>query len=219
MAKPLTVTKQGDKFHVEGYPDAIAVKRIDDPIARQLQATSLHHVDLSFCRAALAQIADLDRAAQPLLAEALWVSSIARYFKCFGQNKAPTQLPERKILKGQIEAAKVFAYFRDLRDKHIIHDENPYSQGFAAVALNSRDAKFKVADILSLEVNAFTVDDDHLGSFSRLVDFTFGWVDSKRDELLRLLGAKDEQWEYDKLLALPDVAYTAPTATQVSVKR
>jgi hypothetical protein len=159
MVKPLTITKQGDKLHIEGYPDAVAMKRIDDPIAKQLQAMVLHHFDLNFCRGALAEIAGLDRSTQRLLAEALWVSCIARYFKCFGDNKARTQLSERKILKDHTGADRVFAYFRDLRDKHIIHDENPYSQAFTGVALNPRDAKFKVADIVSLAMNAFTVDD------------------------------------------------------------
>ncbi len=68
------------------------MKRIDDPIAKQLQAMTLHHIDLSFCRGTLAEIVGLDRSTQPLLAEALWVSCIARYFKCFGDNKTRTQL-------------------------------------------------------------------------------------------------------------------------------
>ena len=219
MAMQLTFTKHGDTFHIENYPHAIAVKRIDDPIARQLQGISLHRSDLNFCRAALAQLADLDRIAQALLAEAWWVSAIARYFKCFGRNTVRTQLSARKILKGQIGAFGVFAYFQDLRDKHIIHDENPYTQSFAGIALNGRDAKVKVADILSGTMNVFTADDSHLTSFSKLVDFTLSWVTSKQDELLNLLGAKYERWPYDELLALPDVSQTIPTSEQVNVKR
>jgi hypothetical protein len=219
MVKPLTLTKLGDKLHIEGYPDAVAVKQIGDPIARQLQGIALHRFDLGYCRAALAELARLDRSTQPLLAEALWVSSIARYFKCFGTNKARTQLSSQKVLKDHPGADKVFAYFRELRDKHIIHDENPYSQAFAGVALNAKDAEFKVADIISLAVNAFTVDDDHLRSFSQLAEVTLAWVDVKREELHTRLGKQYEQWRYEDLLALPDISYTAPTSDKVGTTR
>src|SRR6476660_3379814 len=121
MVKPLKIARLGDKLHIEGYPNAVGAKRIDDPIARQLQAVALHHFDLSYCCAALAELGRLDRAVQPLLAEALWVSAIARYFKCFGANNARTQLSPRKIFKNQPGGEEVFGYFHDLRDKHIIH--------------------------------------------------------------------------------------------------
>ncbi|MBX9961833.1 MAG: hypothetical protein K2Y35_02170 [Burkholderiales bacterium] len=219
MAKPLTITKIGDKLDIEGYPNAVAVKRIDDPIARQLQGIALHHFDLSYCRAALAELTHLDRSIQPLLAEALWVSTIARYFKCFGRNKSRTQLSPEKILKNHPGAEEVFGYFRDLRDKHIIHDENPYSQAFTGIALNVKDAEYKIADVFSLAMNAFTVDDDHLRSFTQLTAVTLAWVDAKRDELHNLLGKQYEQWEYEVLLALPDIAFTVPTSDKVDSKR
>ena len=219
MTKPLTITKLGEKLHIEGYPDAVAVKRIDDVIARQLQAITLHHFDLDFCRKSLDELARLDRGLQPLLAEALWVSSIARYFKCFGENKARTQLGPKKILKLQPGAEKVFGYFHHLRDKHIIHDENPYSQAFTAVVLNPKGAQWKVADIVSLAMSAFTVDDDHLRSFSQLVDVTLAWVSAKRDELHNILGKEYEKWKYDDLLALPNISYTTPTSDKVGIRR
>jgi hypothetical protein len=173
MAKSLAVTLQGSQLHIEGYPDAVAIKRIDDPIAKQLQAMHLHFSDLQFSRTALAEILTLDRLASTLLVEALWVSAIARYFKCFGGSKARSQLSAKKTLMGHDGADQVFEYFRDLRDKHIIHDDNPYSQAFAGIALNARDAEFKVADIVALALNAFTVDEFHLQSFVQLVAVTF----------------------------------------------
>lgn len=219
MIKQLTITKLGDKLHIEGYPDAVALKQIDDVIARQLRAIALHRFDLNFCRESLADLTRLDRGAQPLLAEALWVSSIARYFKCFGKNKARTQLTPKKVLKEHPGAEKVFAYFQDLRDKHIIHDENPYSQAFTALVLNAQGAKFKVADIISLAMNALTVDDDHLRSFSQLVEVTLAWVDAKRNALHNILGKEYEQWKYEDLLALPDISYTTPTSDKVGITR
>jgi len=219
MLKNLRFTKEGGRLHIEDYPDAVALKRIDDPAARQLQAMTLHHADLSFCQQALAEVARLDRSQQTLLAEGLWIAAIARFFKCFGKNKARTQLSAKKILRDFVGAGAVFAYFEALRNKHIIHDENPYSQAFTGVALNAREAEYKVADIIAMAFNAFTVDDDHLVQFRQLVDVTLLWVAAEREELHNLLGKAYEQTLYDELLALPDITFTVPGSKQVDKHR
>lgn len=219
MVKPLIVTVTDGRFHIENYPDAVALKRIDTPIARQLQAMTLHQFDLSFCRNALVEIARLDREENVLTAEGLWVAALARYFKCFGKNKSRSQLSAQKILRSHPGAEAVFTYFQDLRDKHIIHDENPFTQAFTGVAVNSKEAQYKVADIISLAFNAFTVDDAHLIQFTQLIDITLAWVNAKRNELHNILGHEYEQWPHQDLLTLPDIQYTVPTADVVGVKR
>ena len=219
MVKPLRFTVTDDRFHIEDYPDAVALKRIETPIARQLQAVTLHQFDLTFCRDALAEIARLNRTENVTVVEGLWVAAIARYFKCFGDNKSRSQLSAKKIFKEHPGAEAVFAYFQDLRDKHIIHDENPFTQSFTGVAVNGPEAPYKVADIISLAFNAFTVDDAHLTQLTQLVDVTLNWVNAKRDELHNNLGREFEQWSREKLLALPDIQYTVPTANVVGVKR
>jgi hypothetical protein len=113
----------------------------------------------------------------------------------------------------------VFQYYKDLRDKHIIHDENPYSQAFTAVALNTKDSQFKVADIVSLSMNILTTDKEHIQSFSQLVQFTYEWVKIKHEELHNKLGAEYEKKDYETLLLLPDVIYQKPNADKVSEKR
>ena len=123
------------------------------------------------------------------------------------------------MLKGQAGAMPVFRYFQDLRDKHIIHDENPYSQSYVALALNAENTKFKVADVISLAINAFTADDSHLQSFSQLVQFTLEWVEHKRDELHNLLGARYESENYEALMLLPNIEYRAPTANEIALAR
>lgn len=219
VIKNVRMTKQKDKIHIKDYPDAIAVKLIEDPIDRQLQAIALHHVDLSFCHQALQLIPSLDKSRDVLLIESLWISSIALFFKCFAPNRARKQLSAEKILMGQSGAMDVFNYFLNIRNKHIVHDENPYSQSFAAVVLMKREAPYKVADILSIVFSAFLVDNDHFTSFLQLVNFTLDWVTTKLDELHNLLGKKYEQISYDELLSLPDVTYTAPMASEAKITR
>jgi hypothetical protein len=90
---------------------------------------TLHLSDLYFCEAALEQIDRLD-SRRGVIAEALWVAAIARYFKCFGSSQSRAQLSAKKILKSHPGAEEVFDYFKNLRDKHLIHDESALTQGF-----------------------------------------------------------------------------------------
>jgi hypothetical protein len=213
------ITRLGDGIHIEGYPNAVGVRRIKDRHAQQLQALVLHRSDLNYCREALTALAGLDRSAQPLLAEALWLSAIARYFKCFGNSGARTQLSRKRVLKDHPGADEVFAYFRKLRDKHLIHDENPYSQSFCGVVLNARAAESKVADIIAMTMNPGPVDDDNIGSFSQLVGLALAWVEAKHDELHTHIRQMYEAWTYEDLLALPMISYTVPTSDEVGVAR
>jgi hypothetical protein len=220
MVKPLRYSGPRDTLHIE-HPNVVALKRIDEPIARQLQALALHHYDLGFSHDALGEIAKLDRSQrrERFLAEALWISSMARYFKCFGGNQSRISLSATKVLKGHEDAKHVFRYFQALRDKHIIHDENPFSQAFAGVALGHRDAKPKVEGVLSMAFNKLTMDDEELRKFSDLLRLTIAWVDARRHELSDTLAQKYEQWTYDDLMALPDIPFTVPSSDQVAVKR
>lgn len=218
MAKYLDISQRDSQLHIEGYPDAVALKRIDTPVARQLQATTLHLSDLLFCEAALKELNQLV-SRHGVTPEALWVAAIARYFKCFGNSGARAQLSAKKILKSHPGAEVVFIYFKDLRDKHLIHDESALTQGFTGVAVNGIGAKYQVADIIAMSFNAFTIDDAHLTQFSQLVNITLDWLRKKQKNLHNLLGAEYEKWARDDLLALPDITYTVPGSEAVRTKR
>nr|MDP2192030.1 hypothetical protein [Rhodoferax sp.] len=218
MAKHLDITRINGQFHIEGYPDAVALKRIDTPVARQLQATTLHLSDLLFCETALEQLTQLE-SRHGVIPEALWVAAIARFFKCFGNSESRAQLSEKKILKSHAGAHDVFGYFKNLRDKHLIHDESALTQGFTGVAVNAVGAQYQVADIIAMSFNAFTIDDAHLVQFRQLVNVTLAWLRQKQEDLHNLLGAEYEKWARDDLLALPDITYTVPGSDAVSTKR
>lgn len=219
MIRPLDISLKNGQLHIENYPDAVALKSIDTSIARQLQAVTLHEVDLIFCRDALAEITKLKRSENQIVFEALWIAAIARFFKCFSLSKSRSQLSEVKIFKDDAELKAVFAYFQNLRDKHVIHDENAYTQSFTGVAVNSADSPHKVADIISISLNAITVDEVRVARLTLLVDKTLKWVSAKRLELHNYLGKEYEGWSHERLLALPDIQFTVPGEGEVGIKR
>jgi hypothetical protein len=65
----------------------------------------------------------------PFQREAMWRSAIVHLLKCFGDHEARFSLQPRQVYRGEPpEAIENFEYFKGLRDKHLVHDENSYAQ-------------------------------------------------------------------------------------------
>lgn len=193
----------------------VILKQINDHVAKQLQAIVLHEVDLYFCCYCLNELASLDCEKESDLAEAFWISCIARFFKCFGGSKARSQLSARKIFKSNPQGNEAFKYFKALRDRHIIHDENPFSEAFVAIAINPPEHKNSVAQVFGGPVHLFTINSADLKRLRQLIDTTLAWVSGKRVELEKALTVTYGQWTRDRLLALPDVTTSCPDPNDV----
>jgi hypothetical protein len=218
--KPLDISLMPSGFQINGYPQAVAVKSIDHPNARQLEAMTLHEADLLVAQASIHACAATAKDTNPLIAEGLWTGALVRYFKCFGQSESRSKLSIHKILRGvPVEAMEAFAYFEHLRNKNIVHDENAFSQSNIGVIVNAPGEPWKVADVVSLSIHRATFGDEHLSSFLRLIEHTLAWVQEKRVKLHDLLGKHYELMTHDELMDLPSVEYRVPVASDVGKAR
>jgi hypothetical protein len=215
--KNLRYTKVGDQIHIEDYPDAVALVEIDDPRVPLLQSLSLHRVDLTFADAALGYIRE--QATDDPLREILWYSAVARYFKCFQESKSRRKLEPAKVFSSEPTANETFQYFKALRNKHLLHDENAYSQCLIGAVINSPDAQRKIGDIVSIAVNAHTADQSHYESFFPLVHFTYQWVLAKTEELHVEIAQTLEAVPYEKLVSRRPLSFTMPPAGDISKRR
>lgn len=132
-------TRTEGGLHVEGFPDAVKLIKLDDHKARRVADLLLHQHDLEFADACLEAInkAPVD---PPTIREALWRCAIVHFVKCFGSSAARFQLNREKIYKNEPpEAMQSFEYFKHLRDKHVVHDANSYSQSIPGAVLNRGD--------------------------------------------------------------------------------
>ncbi|MGM9515960.1 hypothetical protein ACS5PK_17050 [Roseateles sp. DB2] len=215
--KTLRFTKDGDYLRLEDYPDAAALVEIDGPRVPLLQSLSLHRVDLTLAGAALGFIAE--HSAQGPLREVLWYSAVARYFKCFQRSESRIRLEPDEVFSEADHARGTFKYFKDLRNKHLLHDENAYSQCLVGAVINQRQAQQKIADVVSIAVNANSADQGHYESFFPLLHFTHEWVVA-RIEALRLEIASDLEYEsYESLLDRKPLSFCMPPAHEVSKRR
>lgn len=213
------VSKTDDSgFHVEGFPDALKLIRIDGPKAQRLGDLALHRADLHFAAECLDGI-DLVPAEPHVLRQALWRSAITHYMKCFGDSAARFQLSPERVYKGEQAGLIAFSYFKDLRNKHLVHDENSYAQSLPAAVLNNRDKTHKIEKILCFSAIAETLSPENYSNLNLLIEKASRWVESEFDTLGNVLTEELEKEPYNSLLAREGVSYRVPNTDELGKNR
>jgi len=138
------ISQQESGLHIEGCPDAVKVIAVEGWRSKRLADLALHKDDLEFADSCLDAI-NVSPEEPFVIREALWRSAIVHFMKCFGDSGARFQLSSVKILNGELpEVSMAFEYFKDLRNKHFVHDENSYAQSLPGAILNrQRDKKLQ----------------------------------------------------------------------------
>ncbi|HVK57128.1 MAG TPA: hypothetical protein VM532_19120 [Burkholderiales bacterium] len=193
-------------------------KRIDGHLVKQYQAIVLHELDLRFCQSCLCELKSLDYNRQSERAEAYWISCVTRFFKCFGESKARAKLSASKIFKPDAGSTADFEYFRALRNKHIVHDENSFSDVLVAVAVNASEQEPPFVEVFASPIHLFTIEGD-LERLGNLVKKALEWIAERRSQLEEALTATYIQWTRERLLALPDLTAAGPSQNDVFLTR
>ncbi len=204
-----SVTKTKSGFQIEGFPDAAKVIQIEGPKAKRLADLSLHKTDLEFaseCLETINQVPD-----KPwVLRQALWRSAAIHYMKCFGGNNTRGQLSPNKIYKGNTEALTAFNYFKDLRNKHFVHDENSYAQSIPCAILNKPDKSYKIEKIVCFSAIGETLEQGNWNNLHLLIQTARKWVVVEFDKLCKIITKDLEAKPYEGLNNLEPVTYTVP---------
>lgn len=218
----MNIEVDGNKFRIDGYPNAIAAKALRPSDSKELAALALHRSDLGKCVAWLDQIDKvlaLKTEEGKTIADGLMLAVIAKAFKCFGTSASRGKLRKEDITGTDNSKIAVFDYFKNLRNKHVIHDENSYSQSFPALIVNNVNEPTKVADVLILAFNSNYLDQSHLAALRQLVTATKEWIENRCEKLRTEMVAKYDKMSHQDLMALGDLVYKAPTASDVQTKR
>jgi len=206
-----------DGLWIEGYPDAVKAVVIDGPLVRQLSHLTLHATDL---RAALECVTELQAHPQTstVARESLWESAIVRLFKCFGTSQSRAQLSPTKIFPEGLPR-QVFRYFKSLRDKHLVHDENAYTQVIPAAVIGPETSAEHVQDIICSVVTGVTLTEANLSNLRLLIETALQWVEPKADEVRAKIKAELEDEDYPSLITRPQAQFTVPTLEQLHQPR
>jgi hypothetical protein len=221
--KQLTTTLEDDgkRFKIHDYPNAVWLgAAIESEEVDALRSFALHEHDLSTCQEALNYCAPIVAAKDPgkiYLVQTLWTGIVARYIKCFNGGVRMAPLDYEYLFPTQDEK-DAHQYFFNLRNKHLVHDANGYSQVHVAVVVNPVGAPCKVGDIVSHLVEALP-SLQHLESIAYLVKHALAFVRQRRSLLHISLGLIYEQKSHNELMALPAPQWRVPTHKDVGRER
>jgi hypothetical protein len=200
------------KFHLEGYPDVVKLVRLDGHKARQVAHYGLHKSDLKLASDCLERLP----AANDLV---VWTSAIVHFVKCFRGAGARSSLNSDRIYKGNALALQAFTYFLHLRNKHIVHDENSYTQGIPGAAINGGGKPFKVERIWATSVTGWTLEQGNFENLRLLIADARRWVDEKFEALCQDLTKELEKEPLQDLLAREEVTFTTPQLSEIGRRR
>ena len=205
-------------IHIKGFPDATKVIKLSGPKAQQLSELDSHRNDLQIALASLEGINGVALESS-LARQGLWRSAVEHSMKCFSASEARSKLNPKKVFKGDSEALEVYEYFRYLRNKHIAHDENAYSQSIPGAVLNRPNAKYRIAKIVCFSAIAETLDQGNYGNLHKMVTDTLSHIDARFDSLCSDLTAELETRSYGELDAMEDMTYSKPELENIGKSR
>jgi hypothetical protein len=215
----LSTTCSSSGIHIEGFPDAIKVIKIEEKKGQRLADLALHKVDLEFAKNCLEAIKPiLDAGNFDIVSQALWFSAITSYIKCFGISKSRFQLDYKTIYKDVLPKT-LSVYFKNLRNKHLTHDENSFSQSFSGAVLNKKENPYKIAKIITVSVTANTLTQGNYNNLKLLIEDALAWAIKQYNTLCTDLTQKYEQHSHESLLAFKDIKFDMPSIDFVDKPR
>jgi hypothetical protein len=202
----IPISLDGNRIIVDGFPDAVKVFSLNGPESKRLADLALHRHDLEFALGCLEVLAEgaIQGSFQQI---ALWQAAIVNYVKCFGKSSSRFSLDFKTVFRNEPDAHEPHQYFKSLRDKHVVHDENSYAEMRAGAVLNGPDSQSKIAKIVCFGAFGVGIEDDNYSNLMLLTSHSLRWVVNEFDVLCNRITDQLEQLPYENLLSQKMMAY------------
>ncbi|MGG7557796.1 hypothetical protein [Pseudomonas sp. ES3] len=208
----------GSQLKVMGIQDATKLVALRGSIAQKLSELSLHKEDLMFSYRCLDEL--INEQLSSTTRRSLWLSAITFYTKCFDKTVKRKSLPEEEIFRHESPTAiLVHNHFKTLRNKHLIHDENPLSQSTPAAALNDGTKSYKIEKIICLNTFGETYSKESHTNLSLLIQLAIKNVTFNFNKLCDELTIELEKESYQSLSSRNEPTYTVPTTAEFTQKK
>ncbi len=205
-------------LYIEGYPTAEKVVHVEFEQALELADLRAHQSDLKFAQEAVAFLIDRDRdTTNDVLARSAFIAAMVKYVGCF---KASVRRPlVANDIYGQSEGAlRVFEYFDNLRNKHVLHDVNNYTTSQTGLVVRPTSTEARVIDAFSI-VSNFAIDEDHTRQLRQLIDFALAYVDGAAENKAQEVVGIGRLMSDGEIDALPNLQLKTGTAEDIKRRR
>jgi hypothetical protein len=205
------------RFEILGFPDAVKAVALTRQEGKFLSDLALHRADLEF---ALNCLEGINRhPTDEFIQQALWRSAVLHFVKCFSSG-ARRFLQPKQVLKGQPELALwAFDYIKELRNKHLAHDDNNLSQSVPGAIINNGTKKFKIEKIFALPIHADTLMMENYNNLKLLCDIVLGWVVNQFDLECDRIAAALEKLNHDDLIRRSEPSFSLAKIEDIGTSR
>lgn len=208
---------EGGTWFVDGV-DAERIVQLSGRNGQRLADLALHQSDLHQAKESLDVLCTKD-GNDSVIAHALFLSAFVRFQRCFMKSEGRRNLLLGKKIYPDGLPREVFFYFMNLRNKHVIHDENAWTRSIPMAAIARRGRAYKVERILVSIANGTILNSENVSNLVLLVDTALEWVAREMEDLYSSITRELEALEYDELLSLPVPEYRAPTVDEIGSSR
>ena len=206
-----------NQFLIEGLPpDVATIVSLGDLLPAQsleLRNLAAHLTDLTFAKSCL----DLINTESDDANKALWRTAIIYYFKCFAKSNRRKPLNIEYLPTGL--PREIHGFYKSLRNKNLVHDENGWLQTWAGVAVAASGKGYNVEKIVYATTESVTLQQEDYGNMYLLVEHAISWVNSECERLCNEMTAELEKLERETLLNQPNITYQPPMANEVHLSR
>jgi len=112
-----------------------------------------------------------------------------------------------------------FEYFKHLRNKHLVHDENSHSQSLSGALLKNGTKNYKIEKVVCLATVAGTLSQENYGNLKLLIQKSRSWVITEFDQLCNTIATELESVSYDDLLKRKSLEFQVPTNHEIDKNR
>jgi hypothetical protein len=142
--------------------------------------------------------------AMPVVAQSLWLSALGATMKCFQRSVSRKKLDPARVF-GADKTQPVRAAFdllKDLRNKHVLHDENDWMQTVPyAIYADAGNNQAKFGDINCVVLEG--TDIAHIGQLRTVVDAACDWITEQIDIHTEAIRADLQGRAYSAVAAMP----------------
>ena len=222
VIEPIGISIREGKLHVEGYPTAKRVCKIPKPLAESLAALRLHEADLNDCHNRMQQLGGLGKPNenesfdQFKLREAIFIAILVKFYSCFTSAKSYRfPLSENTIYKKTPHALENFTFVKNLRNKHVVHDENNCNSSTTCAVFDENNL---LIDIVSINARYYPGFDFYQNLFE-LIEDARKYVSDQIIQALSRLFDEVKAVSADECSQWPDLQLSFPTPTDLAKSR
>ena len=106
---------------------------------------------------------------------------------------------------------------KDVRNKHVVHDENDWLRATSYAVVRKRGHDQVVGDVNCIVTEG--IDTDHIPMLRQIVDTCLAWVGEEFDRRAGVIRTELAARDYDDLMALPGPGFQTPQTSSLGQRR